>query len=30
MNGLALLNIYRNYTPCPDDVINRLSEKTGV
>ena len=27
MNGLALLNIYRNYTPCPDDVINRLSEK---
>ena len=30
MNGLALLNIYRNYMPCPDEVINRLSEKTGV
>ena len=30
MNGLTLLNIYRSHTPCPDDVINRLSEKTGV
>ena len=25
MNGLTLLNIYRNHTPSPDDVINRLS-----
>ena len=28
MNGLALLNIYRSHMPCPDDVINGLSEKT--
>ena len=27
MNGLALLNIYSSHTLCPDDVINRLSEK---
>ena len=27
MNGLALLNIYRSHTPCPDDVINKLREK---
>ena len=27
MNGLALLNIYRSRTPCPDDVINGSSEK---
>ena len=27
MNGFALLNIYRSHTPCPDDVINRLSKK---
>ena len=27
MNGLALLNIYRSHTPCPDDVINGLSGK---
>ena len=27
MNGPTLLNIYRSHTPCPDDVINRLSEK---
>ena len=30
MNGLALLNIYKSHTPCPGDVINGLSEKTGV
>ena len=29
MNGLALLNIYRSHTPCPGDVINKLSEKTA-
>ena len=27
MNGFELLNIYRSHTPCPGDVINRLSEK---
>ena len=25
MNGFTLLNIYRNHTPCHDDVISRLS-----
>ena len=26
MNGLAMLNIYRNHTPCPEEVVNRMSE----
>ena len=26
MNGFTLLNIYKNQTPCPEEVENRMSE----
>jgi len=26
MNGLALLSIHQNYTPSPEQIINRLKE----
>jgi len=29
MNGLALLSIYRNYTPSSEQIINRLSETSN-
>ena len=29
MNGLAVLSIYRNYTPSPEQIINRLSETSN-
>jgi len=29
MNGLALLSIYRNDTPSPEQIINRLSETSN-